>query len=217
MLSRLGTGAARVETAADHARGSEWRTRGLLDELLLLGGQVEKAADGPEEVREDRKPDRVVFFRGGHEYRAPARGERPLDAGEVPVRVAEEEVGVGARAHRGDQVRAERPVLDDPPLFVVALVRLVEDVVGDRGEAAEVARLPDREAGDADAVHRGLPRIEFIAPGKVVPGAGGQDLHLVRRTKGSRQSPRMGFRAARDTLTVAVDHDRELHARSFRS
>ena len=169
----------------------------VLDERLLLRGQVDDPARGAEEGLEDAEVDRRVLLGRRHQDRLVPHGGQAVIAVVVAVAVEEEPVEAAAGGgHRPDELGRVGPVLAHPGLLLLPRVRLVEAEVRERGEDAGVAGPAHGRAVDGDAVHHlGALRV-VVLPLEVVEGPGGEHLDLValapaaRPATGSAAPPR---------------------------
>ena len=204
-----------VEAAADDdARHLPVAAR-VLDEHLLLRGQVDDPARGTEEGLEDAEVDRGILLGRGHEDRLVPDGGQAVIAVVVAVAVEEEPVEAAARGgHRTNELGRKGPVLAHPGLLLLPRVPLVEAQVRQRSEDARVARPAHGRAVDGNAVHHlGAPRV-VVLPLEVIEGARGEYLDLVALGQPLGQPPAVQFRPAVHLKPVTLDDEGEPHGRA---
>ena len=130
-------------------------------------------------------------------------------AGRV-VEVGEEEDRVETVLLHGQGLHEARDIGPLPPQELrLLLVRADSFVEGlrERVEGREVALFLDRETPHEDPIAERVAGGELVAPGHVVAGAGGEDLHLVGEGQPLRDGPGQRLRAPGHVLTVALDDE----------
>src|SRR5688572_25802406 len=90
-------------------------------------------------------------------------------------------------------------------------MRLVKHPPGAAPELVRIALVPDGKSPDGDAVDAIDTGRPFVAPGDVITGARGDNLHLGVAREALGDVARMQLRAAVDIGVVALDDHREFH------
>ena len=201
-----------VDAAAHHHAGDVGVPAHALDERPLLGGEVQDSAGGAEEARENRQLDGGVLLRRGDEHRPGGHRGQAEEGLVVAIGIKDEQVHVAPPRQGAHQLRAERSVLHHPLALVGERMLLVEDQVGDEGEAPLGARARHGVARDGDPLYPVGARRIVVAPLEVVERARRRDLHLVAAGQPAGEPAAVQLGAAGHLRAVALDHEAEAHA-----